>query len=156
MFLTTTFPYWMCSHVHGNNVSDKDNELEIMFNFSDISISVVESAVQTKLFILQFLTEFYDQLTSISWLSVRSVQRSSKSSSNTEQIEEGRGYFNIIEGFYDYLSSSSSSIISGDDAWTDPEVVTVSKAEERIKLAEEIALNNTFARQRLGLTKIIR
>ena len=154
MFLTTTFPYWMCSHLHGNNVSDKDNELKIMFNFSDISISVVESAVQTKLFILQFLTEFYDQLTSISWLSVRSVQRSSKSSSNIEQIEEGRGYFNIIGGFYDYLSSSN--IISGDDTWTDTEVVTVSKAEERIKLAEEIALNNTFARQRLGLTKIIR
>ena len=124
-----------------------------MFNFSDISISVVESAFLTKLFILQFLTEFYDQLTSISWLSVRSVQRSSRSSSTPEQIEEGRGYFNIIGGFYDYLSSS---IISGDDAWTDPEVVTVSKAEERIKLAEEIALNNTFARQRLGLTKIIR
>ena len=116
----------------------------------------MESAVLTKLFILQFLTEFYDQLTSISWLSVRSVQRSSKSSSNIEQIEEGRGYFNIIGGFFDYLHSSSSSIISADDAWTDPEVVTVSKAEERIKLAEEIALNNTFARQRLGLTKIIR
>ena len=126
-----------------------------MFNFSDISISVVESAFLTKLFILQFLTEFYDQLTSISWLSVRSVQRSSRSSSTPEQIEEGRGYFNIIGGFYDYLSSSSN-IISGDDAWTDPEIVTVSKAEERIKLAEEIALNNTFARQRLGLTKIIR
>ena len=86
---------------------------------------MVESAVLTKVLIIQFLAEFYDQLTSISWLSVRSVQRSSRSSSTPEQIEEGRGYFNIIGGFYDYLSSSSN-IINGDDAWTDPEVVTVS------------------------------
>ena len=128
-----------------------------LFCFSDISISVVESAVLTKLFIIQFLTEFYEQLTTISWLSVRSVQRSSKYPTTPEQTEDSRSYFNIIGGLYDYISSSSGSFVSvGDDPWIDPEVVSVSKAEERVKLAEEIALNNTFARQRLGLTKIIR
>ena len=130
-----------------------------LFCFSDISISVVESAVLTKLFIIQFLAEFYEQLTTISWLSVRSVQRSSKSSTTPapEQTEDSKSYFNIIGGLYDYISSSSGSFVSvGDDPWIDPEVVSVSKAEERVKLAEEIALNNTFARQRLGLTKIIR
>ena len=154
--MRTTSHSWTCLHALGKILSQIGRSKTIL-HFSDISISVVESAVLAKLFIIQFLSEFYEQLTTISWLSVRSVQRSSKSSTTTEQEEDGRSYFNIIGGLYDYISSSSSSFVSvSDDSWTDPEVVKVSKAEERVKIAEEIALNNTFARQRLGLTKIIR
>ena len=50
------------------------------------------------------------------------------------------------------LLSSKSSI----DDWSDEGVEAISKAEERVRLAAEIAVNNSLARSRLAMTKIMR
>ena len=51
------------------------------------------------------------------------------------------------------LLSSKSSIT---DDWSDEGVEAISKAEERVRLAAEIAVNNSLARSRLAMTKIMR
>ena len=51
------------------------------------------------------------------------------------------------------LLSSKSSIT---DDWSDEGVEAISKAEERVRLAAEMAVNNSLARSRLAMTKIMR
>ena len=119
-------------------------------------MSVMESAVLTKEFILTFLTEFYLQLTTISWLSVRTVQRQSKSSQDETPSSSSELWSGFISTLSSLVSSNVESSAGRQDDWHDVDVDIVSRAEERVRLAEELAHNNSLARARLGLTKIIR
>ena len=115
----------------------------------------------TKQFILDFITEFYIQLTTISWLSVRSVQRQNKSPTLSEDTSSSSSSSSSSSDVLSGLFGSISSILSSESAgvvddWSDVDVEMISRAEEIVRLAEEIAVNNSLARTRLGMTQIIR
>ena len=133
------------------------NEIILNTIIRDIALSVGESFVLTKQFILDFITEFYIQLTTISWLSVRSVQRQNKSPTISEDTSSSSSSSDVLSGLFGSISSILSSESAGVvDDWTDVDVEMMSRAEERVRLAEEIAVNNSLARTRLGMTQIIR
>ena len=133
------------------------NEIILNTIIRDIALSVGESFVLTKQFILDFITEFYIQLTTISWLSVRSVQRQNKSPTLSEDTSSSSSSSDVLSGLFGSISSILSSESAGVvDDWTDVDVEMMSRAEERVRLAEEIAVNNSLARTRLGMTQIIR
>ena len=136
------------------------NEIILNTIIRDIALSVGESFVLTKQFILDFITEFYIQLTTISWLSVRSVQRQNKSptlSEDTSSSSSSSSSSDVLSGLFGSISSILSSESAGVvDDWSDVDVEMMSRAEERVRLAEEIAVNNSLARTRLGMTQIIR
>merc|ERR1712241_1052968 len=118
----------------------------------DIFISICESARFTENFFRELLVEFYVQLTTISWLSVRSVQRSSQSAQPREnKIESSLNIFDFLPSWSDFklpMTPDSSSV--------SPDYQTQSRAEERIRLAQELEANNSLARARLTLNKILR
>ena len=102
-------------------------------------MSVSESAVLTREFMISFLTEFYLQLTTISWLSVRTVQRSSKSSL-TPSDDDTRAeslLSSILSAFSSLLELfSGSGAAQEDSGWSsvpEPSVVMITKAEERVR-----------------------
>ena len=133
------------------------NEIILNTIIRDIALSVGESFVLTKQFILDFITEFYIQLTTISWLSVRSVQRQNKSPTLSEDTSSSSSSSDVLSGLFGSISSILSSESAGVvDDWSDVDVEMMSRAEERVRLAEEIAVNNSLARTRLGMTQIIR
>lgn len=127
----------------------------------DIIVSVCDFAVATKQFFIDLWIEFYVQLTTISWLSVRNVQRSNKTifpirkaESSSETIEDFK-----IFGLFDQIRSLGSMFsMGGEDEeiemLTERDLLT--KAEERVRLANEMVVNNTQARARLAMTDIIR
>ena len=134
-----------------------DITIDIELYDRDISVSVVESAVLTKEFIITFLTEFYLQLTTISWLSVRTVQRQSKSSQDDSSSAPSSSEY--LSGLFSTISSlvpSNVESVGRQDDWRDVDVDIISRAEERVRLAQELAHNNSLARARLGITQIIR
>ena len=135
------------------------NEIILNTIIRDIALSVGESFVLTKQFILDFITEFYIQLTTISWLSVRSVQRQNKSPtiSSEDTSSSSSSSSDVLSGLFGSISSILSSESAGVvDDWSDVDVEMMTRAEERVRLAEEIAVNNSLARTRLGMTQIIR
>ena len=99
----------------------------------------------------ELLVDFYVQLTTISWLSVRSVQRSSQPAQSREQKTESSGnIFDFLPSWSDFvpLASESSKLYQDQQAQ--------SRAEERIRIAQELEANNSQARARLVLNKILR
>ena len=134
-----------------------DITIDIQLYDRDISVSVVDSAVLTKEFIITFLTEFYLQLTTISWLSVRTVQRQSKSIQDDSFSAPSSSEY--LSGLFSTISSlvtSNVESVGRQDDWRDVDVDIISRAEERVRLAQELAHNNSLARARLGMTQIIR
>ena len=106
----------------------------------DIAVSVSESVVITRDFMTNFLTEFYLQLTTISWLSVRTVQRSSKSPLSHSEDDRAGGSGSFLTIICSVFSSiletfSGSDAASLDSGWpvAEPEVVMVTRAEERVR-----------------------
>ena len=57
--------------------------------------------------------------------------------------------------FSDLMTMFSSKVEDHDD-WNDVTVEAITKAEERVRLAQEKMVNNSLARERLALIKIIR
>jgi len=124
--------------------------LDMFICTRDIFISICESARFTENFFRELLVDFYVQLTTISWLSVRSVQRASQSA----QPRENKISLNI----FDFLPSWSDFKLplAPDSSSVSPDYQTQSRAEERIRLAQELEANNSLARARLTLNKILR
>ena len=110
-------------------------------NFSDIAVSVSESAVLAREFLVSFLAEFYLQLTTISWLSVRTVQRTNKSlSPSDEDNRAGSLLSSILSVFSSLLElfSSTGPAYQADSDWSsapEPSVV-ITRAEERVRWAD--------------------
>ena len=102
-------------------------------------MSVSESVVLTKEFMISFLTEFYFQLTTISWLSVRTVQRSSKSSMTPSDDDNRAGSLlsSILSAFSSLLElfsgPGSAQEESGWSSAPESNVVIITKAEERVR-----------------------
>ena len=102
----------------------------------------------------ELLVDIYVQLTTISWLSVRSVQRSSPpqpaSQTREDKIESYGNIFDFLPSWSDFvpLTSESSSLYQDHQAQ--------SRAEERIRIAQELEANNSGARARLAVNKILR
>lgn len=95
--------------------------------------------------------DFYVQLTTISWLSVRSVQRSSQPQQSREtKLESSGNIFDFLPAWSDFvpLASQSSPVY--------PDHQAQSRAEERIRIAAELEANNSRARASLALNKIVR
>ena len=100
----------------------------------------------------ELLVDFYVQLTTISWLSVRSVQRSSPPQQTREhKVESYSGnILDFLPAWSDLVPlASESSRVHGDQQ-------AQSRAEERIRLARELEANNSAARASLATTKILR
>ena len=91
--------------------------------------------------------ELYIQVTTISWLSVRSVQRSTQP--QPSRVESSLNIF-------DYLPSWSEVVTRAGDLAAEKEEVVETRAEERIRRALELEANNSKARARLALNKILR
>ena len=68
----------------------------------DIIVSVCDFAVSTKQFFIDLWIEFYIQLTTISWLSVRNVQRSTKSVPQVKTEENNDDYkmFGLLDNIW--------------------------------------------------------
>ena len=49
-----------------------------------------------------------------------------------------------------------STRVEDHDDWNDVTVEAITKAEERVRLAQEKMINNSLARERLAMIKIIR
>ena len=115
----------------------RKNQIQYKILFSDIALSVSESAVLTREFMISFLTEFYLQLTTISWLSVRTVQRSSKSSMTTSDDDNRAGSLLSITAFSTLLElfsgPGSAQEESGWSSAPESNVVIITKAEERVR-----------------------
>ena len=93
------------------------------------------------------LVELYIQVTTISWLSVRSVQRSTQP--QPSRVESSLNIF-------DYLPSWSEVVTRAGHLPPEKEEVVETRAEERIRRALELEANNSKARARLALNKILR
>ena len=102
-------------------------------------MSVSESVVLTREFMISFLTEFYLQLTTISWLSVRTVQRSSKSTMTPSDDDNRAGSLlsSILNAFSSLLElfsgPGSAQEESGWSSAPESNVVIITKAEERVR-----------------------
>ena len=94
--------------------------------------------------------ELYIQVTTISWLSVRSVQRSSQSQQTAVSGQETS--LNI----FSYLPSWSE-LVGEAGAWREErEELVETRADERIRRAQELEANNSKARAKLALNQIWR
>ena len=151
-----------------------------------MAVSVTESAEQARTFLTLLLAELYLQLTTISWLSVNSqvdrvltvytlvslypqVQRHSAPS---RQGADGSSWWEAAwamlpsspsTSLYTYTSStveevnSTLHIIYTIKCGSQEGVVeAVSRAEARVRVAEEMAVNNSRARARLAATQVLR
>ena len=100
----------------------------------------------------ELLVDLYVQLTTISWLSVRSVQRSSPPQQPREsRLESPGNIFDFLPSWSDFaplLARDSSAVYQDHQAQ--------SRAEERIRIAQELEANNSRARASLALNKILR
>ena len=120
--------------------------LDMFTGIKDIVISILEFCIQTKQFFLDLWLEFYLQLTTISWLTVRNVQRTAKPLKTAlvdETVDKGN-LFSLLDNLPDIANVFSFG--SNEDDKNVPLIVeteAVSKAEERVRLAEEIIVNNT-------------
>ena len=101
-------------------------------------MSVSESAVLAREFLVSFLAEFYLQLTTISWLSVRTVQRTNKSLSPSDEDNRAGSLFSSILSVFSSLLelfSSTGPAYQADSDWSsvpEPSVV-ITRAEERVR-----------------------
>ena len=129
-----TWTRWL--HICGA-IFFKPNKIQ----FSDIAVSVSESAVLAREFLDSFLAEFYLQLTTISWLSVRTVQRTNKSlSPSDDDNRAGSLLSSILSVFSSLLElfSSTGPAYQADSDWSsvpEPSVV-ITRAEERVRWAD--------------------
>ena len=103
--------------------------------------------------------EFYLQLTTISWLSVKNVQQSTKTAYQEPKARSDDDHikFGLLENFPSIGSVFSFPTFKDHDEveiLTDSDLLT--KAEERVRLANEMLANNTKARARLAMTEIFR
>ena len=143
-------------------MEDKDENyftlIDVFTCTKDIIVSVCDFAVSTRQFFIDLWIEFYIQLTTISWLSVRNVQKSTKPI-HKEQEYENHGDQKVL-GLLENLPDLGSFFSFPSNKEDEVEILTnidiLSKAEERVRLANEILANNTKARARLALTEIIR
>ena len=130
-----TWTRWL--HICGA-IFFKPNKIQ----FSDIAVSVSESAVLAREFLVSLLAEFYLQLTTISWLSVRTVQRSSNPSLTASDDDNRAGSLlsSILSAFSSLLEFfSGSGAAQEDSGWSsapEPSVVMITKAEERVRWGE--------------------
>ena len=140
--MVTTSPCWRCSPGLGDLIFVQQYFWkQTKSNFSDIAVSVSESAVLAREFLVSFLAEFYLQLTTISWLSVRTVQRTNKSlSPSDEDNRAGSLLSSILSVFSSLLElfSSTGPAYQADSDWSsapEPSVV-ITRAEERVRWAD--------------------
>ena len=124
----------------------------------DIIVSVCDFAVSTRQFFIDLWVEFYLQLTTISWLSVRNIQKTVKPVRQEAKAEshDDHKMFGLLEKLPNIGSLFSFPSYEEDEVaiLTDGDLLT--KAEERVRLANEMIANNTKARARLAMTEIIR
>ena len=142
----------------------EDNEenyftlIDVFTCTKDIIVSVCDFVLATRQFFIDLWIEFYLQLTTISWLSVRNVKKSTKAV-HQEPKQQGDdkntlfGMFGNLPEIGDVFSFSSNK---DDEVEILSESDLLTKAEERVRLANEILVNNTKARARLAMTEIIR
>ena len=128
---------------------------DIFFCITDIVTSVQESFYGAINFWIQLWTEFYIQLTTISWLSVRQDGRDWTDSREEMKEELSWGLGRLAEGLLERLSFPLGRGDPGDDL-VQRDGVVVSRADEWVRKAEELARNNTRARAKLALTSVIR
>ena len=128
---------------------------DIFFCITDIATSVQESFYGAINFWIQLWTEFYIQLTTISWLSVRQDGRDWTDSREEAKEEVSWGLGRLAAGLLERLSFPLGRGEAGDDL-VQRDGVVVSRADEWVRKAEELARNNTRARAKLALTSVIR
>ena len=133
--------------------------IDIFTCTKDIIVSVNDFAVSTRQFFIDLWIEFYLQLTTISWLSVKNVQKSTKAAYQEPKAgsDDDHKKFGLLENFPNIGSVFSFPTFKDHDEveiLTDSDLLT--KAEERVRLANEMLANNTKARARLAMTEIFR
>ena len=128
---------------------------DLFFCITDIATSVHESFYGAINFWVQLWTEFYIQLTTISWLSVRQDGRDWTDSKEEAKEEASWGLGGLAEGLLERLSFPLGRGEAGDDL-VQRDGVVVSRADEWVRKAEELARNNTRARAKLALTSVVR
>ena len=128
---------------------------DIFFCITDIATSVQESFYGAVNFWILLWTEFYIQLTTISWLSVRQDGRNWKDSREEVKEEPTWGLGRLAEGLLERLSFPLGRGEPWDDL-VERDGVVVSRADEWVRKAEQLARNNTRARAKLALTSVIR
>ena len=128
---------------------------DIFFCITDIATSVQESFYGAVNFWILLWTEFYIQLTTISWLSVRQDGRDWKDSREEVKEEPTWGLGRLAEGLLERLSFPLGRGEPWDDL-VERDGVVVSRADEWVRKAEQLARNNTRARAKLALTSVIR
>ena len=101
----------------------------------------------------ELLLDLYLQVTTISWLSVRSVQRSSQPQAARE---ERTNIFDLLSSIFDLLPSWSDILSTGREEAGHYQDTVESRAEERLRRARELEVNNSKARANLAVTKILR
>ena len=142
----------------------EDNEenyftlIDVFTCTKDIIVSVCDFVLATRQFFIDLWIEFYLQLTTISWLSVRNVKKSTKAV-HQEPKQPGNGD-NSLFGMFGNLPEIGNVFSFSSNKDDEVEILTESdlltKAEERVRLANEILVNNTKARARLAMTEITR
>ena len=148
-------------YLEGNMEDNDDNYFTLIDVFTctkDIIVSVCDFIVATRQFFIDLWFEFYLQLTTISWLSVRNVKKAAKTVTH-ESLPTNDGdksLFGMFENIPDIESIFSFSAKKDDEVEILTESDLLTKAEERVRLANEILANNTKARARLAMTEIIR
>lgn len=128
---------------------------DVFFCITDIATSVQESFYGAVNFLVLLWTEFYIQLTTISWLSVRQDGRDWTESREEAKEELSWGFGRLAEALLEKLSFP----LGRGEPWHDlveRDGVVVSRADEWVRKAEEVAKNNTRARAKLALTSVIR
>ena len=143
---------------------EKDDEnyftlIDVFTCTKDIIVSVSDFAVSTRQFFIDLWIEFYLQLTTISWLSVKNVQKSTKTAYQEPTVGGDNDHIKIglLDNFPSIGSVFSFPTFKDHDEveiLTDSDLLT--KAEERVRLANEMLANNTKARARLAMTEIFR
>ena len=130
---------------------------DVFFCITDIVTSVQDSFYGAINFFVQLWTEFYIQLTTISWLSVRTDNRDWTTTREDAKAEQpwGLSLSTLTEGLLERLSFPLGRGDPGEDL-VQRDGVVVSRADEWVRRAEELARNNTRARAKLALTSVIR
>ena len=128
---------------------------DIFFCITDIVTSVQESFYGAVNFWIQLWTEFYIQLTTISWLSVRQDGQDRSDLREEAKEEPSWSVGGLAEVLLERLSFPLGRGDPGEDL-VQRDGVVVSRADEWVRKAEELARNNTKARAKLALTSVIR
>ena len=111
----------------------------------DIIVSVCDFAVSTRQFFIDLWVEFYLQLTTISWLSVR----------NAESHDDHK-ILGLLESLQKIGSMFSFPSYEEDKVAILTDGVLLTKSEETVRLSNEMIANNTKARASLAMTEMIR